>query len=101
MYWGSRPWPGSRTGTDTPSGTDKASVVNAGIYVLSVGQFNISTGSYVVDMYLTLQCAKPCWPNRFEFMNGRATSTDLVEDEPNYKSYRIQAALQTEVVPFV
>ena len=52
-------------------------------------------------MYLTLQCAKPCWPNRFEFMNGRATSTDLVEDEPNYKSYRIQAALQTEVVPFV
>jgi hypothetical protein len=45
-------------------------------------------------MYLTLECDQPCTPNRFEFMNGRATSTDLVEDEPNYKSYRIQASLQ-------
>ncbi len=79
-----------------PPGTDGALVVNAGVYVLSVGQFNISTGSYVVDMYLTLQCSQPCTPNRFEFMNGRATSTDLVEDEPDYKSYRIQAALQTD-----
>ncbi len=90
------PGPAPAQAQTPPSGTDEALVVNAGIYVLSVGQFNISTGSYVVDMYLTLQCAKPCTPNRFEFMNGRATSTDLVEDEPNYKSYRIQAALQTD-----
>lgn len=70
-------------------------VVNAGVYVLSIGQLNTATGTYVVDMYLTLDCSAPCGDNRFEFMNGRATSTDLVENEPNYKSYRIQAALQT------
>jgi hypothetical protein len=71
-------------------------VVKAGVYVLSIGQFNTATGTYVVDMYLTLQCDRPCTPNRFEFMNGRATSSDLLEDEPDYKSYRIQASLQTD-----
>jgi hypothetical protein len=74
---------------------DEPLTVKAGVYILSIGQLNTATGTYVVDMYLTLDCSAPCGDNSFEFMNGRATSTDLVESEPNYKSYRIQASLQT------
>ncbi len=82
---------------DSPHQADEGPlVVKAGVYVLSIGQFSTATGTYVVDMYVTLQCDRPCTPNRFEFMNGRATSSDLVEDEPDYKSYRIQASLQTD-----
>lgn len=92
-----RDMPASASQPAAPPAQDgDALVVNAGIYVLSAGQYDVSTGSYVVDMYLTLECSAPCAPDRFEFMNGRATSSDLVEDEPDYKSYRIQAALQSE-----
>ncbi len=90
---GQAPSPASaQGGSETPAAPI---VVKAGVYILSIGQLNTATGTYVVDMYLTLDCSAPCGDNSFEFMNGRATSTDLVESEPNYKSYRIQAALQT------
>ena len=88
--------PGAALAQETGSESDGAPLeVKAGVYVLSIGQLSTATGTYVVDMYLTLECDRPCTPNDFEFMNGRATSTNLIEDEPAYKYYRIQASLQT------
>ncbi len=88
--------PGPVLAQDTPDAASEGPLeVRAGVYILSIGNLSTATGTYVVDMYLTLECDEACTPNKFEFMNGRATSTTLLEDEPNYKSYRIQAALQT------
>lgn len=70
--------------------------VRVGIYVLSIGQFSTATGSYVVDVYLTMECDEECGPRNFEFMNGRATAIEILDDEPNYKSWRIQASLFTD-----
>jgi len=71
-------------------------VVQAGIYVLNVGRFDVSTGSYTIDFYLSLKCDRFCEPD-FEFMNGRATSMDRLIDKPDEKFYRIQAALTQNI----
>ncbi len=71
--------------------------VVVGVYILNVGKFDVSTGSYTIDFYLSLRCDKPCSPEKFEFMNGRATSIDKLVDEPSEVFYRIQASLVENV----
>jgi hypothetical protein len=71
--------------------------VSVGIYVLNVGKFDVSTGSYTVDFYLSFKCNKPCSPEKFEFMNGRATSIDKLIDKADEKFYRIQASLSQNI----
>src|SRR3989338_2108306 len=70
--------------------------VGVGLYVLNLGKFDISTGSSTIDFYLHLQRPQECATN-FEFMNGRAASTDIITNEPDEKFYRIQANLNSPV----
>lgn len=69
--------------------------VQVGLYILNLGKFDISTGAFTADFYLSMKCEDKC--SDFEFMNGRATSIDKITDEPNEKFYRIQAALNSPV----
>ena len=72
--------------------------VSAGIYVISIGNFEFNKGTYVLDFYLIFR-----WENQnlspasFEFMNGRpATKEKIYEDIANGSSelwYRVQANL--------
>ena len=71
--------------------------VKVGIYVLNVGKFDLSSGSYTVDFYLSMECDNPCNPEGFEFMNGRASTIDKIIDEPSQKFYRIQAGLSENI----
>ncbi|MBI2584242.1 MAG: hypothetical protein HYW25_06230 [Candidatus Aenigmarchaeota archaeon] len=71
--------------------------VMVGIYVLNIGKFDVSSGSYTVDFYLSMRCETACEPDKFEFMNGRAISLDRLIDKPNEKFYRIQAALSQNI----
>lgn len=77
--------------------TGNASLVGVGVYALNVGKFDVSSGSYTVDFYLSLRCDSECDPDNFEFMNGRATSIEKLIDEPNQKFYRIQASLSENI----
>lgn len=70
--------------------------VNVGLYVLNLGKFDVATGSFTADFYLSLKCESECSTD-FEFMNGRATSVDKLIDLPNEKFYRIQANLNSPV----
>lgn len=72
---------------------DKPQVIKVGVYVLNVGKFELSTGQYTMDFYLSLTSDRPIADNSFEFMNGRASSFDLLVNEPTNKFYRIQANL--------
>lgn len=71
--------------------------VDVGIYVLNVGKFEVSTGTYTIDFYLDMKCETECDPTRFEFSNGRANTVDKIIDEPNEKFYRIQATLSNNI----
>lgn len=67
--------------------------VQVGILLLNVGRLDTSTGTYTMDFYLTMRCDRPCDPEPFELANGRITFQQLQEQLPNYKAFRIQAAL--------
>lgn len=71
--------------------------IHVGIYVLNIGRFEVSTGSYTVDFYLSFKCDQPCDPTNFEFMNGRAASLDKLIDTPTERFYRIQANLAQNI----
>src|SRR3989338_8246400 len=73
-----------------------AQTASIGAYVLNVGKYELATGSYTIDFYLSIKCDQKCDPN-IEFMNGRATSLEKIIDKPNDKFYRIQASLQEQV----
>lgn len=75
------------------SGEKKPQIIRVGIYILNIGKFDIGSGAYTVDFYLSLRSDAPIERDSFEFMNGRAASRELIEDKPNEKFYRIQANL--------
>ncbi len=71
--------------------------VQVGLYVLNLGKFDIATGSFTADFYLSMKCETKCSPEKFEFMNGRATTIDKIIDTDNEKFYRIQANLNNPI----
>jgi len=75
----------------TLNSTDKN--IYVGLYLLNIGKFDISTGSFTADFYLSFKCDNVCPHQDFEFMNGRAVTFEKIIDEPNEKFYRIQANL--------
>jgi hypothetical protein len=74
-----------------------ADQVQVSLYVLNLGKFDITTGSFTADFYLSMKCPKSCSVGEFEFMNGRATTTDKIVDKPNEKFYRLQATLNSPI----
>lgn len=73
--------------------------IRIGIYVLNLGKLDIATGLFSADFYLLLQSDQPITPNSFEFVNGRATSVELLESSPDGTElfYRILANLNTPI----
>lgn len=67
--------------------------VHVGIYVLNLGRFELATGAYTVDFYLSLRAEQSIAMDEFEFMNGRAATVDRLIDTPTEKFFRIQANL--------
>jgi len=71
--------------------------IDVGLYLLNLGKFDIATGSFTADFYLSLKCDGVCPSQDFEFMNGRASSFEKIIDKPDEKFYRIQANLVSPV----
>lgn len=74
--------------------------VEVGLYLVSLGKLDVSTGSFTADFYLSLKSQEPIPDGSFEFVNGRAASIDKLEDRQNEagiyeKFYRILANLTT------
>ncbi|MFA5857284.1 MAG: hypothetical protein WC867_08020 [Candidatus Pacearchaeota archaeon] len=79
------------------SSVDASSEIKVGIYIISIGKFDVGSGAFTADFYLSLKCDSTCPNQDFEFMNGRASSLDKIVDEPNEKFYRIQANLASPI----
>ncbi|MCA1811847.1 MAG: hypothetical protein LC623_07555 [Halobacteriales archaeon] len=77
--------------------------VHAELHLISVGSYDTAKGTYLMDFYLYLRwnaahAPANFTPERFEFMNGRAASRELLSDETGTDGfrdlwYRIQASL--------
>ncbi len=70
--------------------------IQTSVYVLNLGKFDITTGSFTADFYISFKCPEGC-PDTFEFMNGRAEKLDKIIDEPNEKFYRVLANLNSQI----
>jgi len=79
-------------------GAAKPVKVYVGVYVLNLGKFELATGAYTVDFYLSLRSEEPVEMGDFEFMNGRAATVDKLIDTPTEKFYRIQANLSQTLI---
>lgn len=72
--------------------------VNVGVYIINLGKFDVSSGAFTADFYLSMTCNdENCSVGDFEFVNGRATSVDKTIDKKNEKFYRVQANLVSPV----
>ncbi len=84
-----------------------AADVSVGVYIINLGKYDVGTGGFTADFYLSLSCPDCVTEDGdvmtvipfdgFEFMNGRASSLDRIIDEPTEKFYRIQANLNSPV----
>ena len=84
-----------------------AVTVDVGLYVISFGNYDANKGTYVMDMYMWFRWNVSSAPagftiEKFEFMNGRASSKDKLSDETNAGTgirevwYRVQANLYSD-----
>lgn len=69
--------------------------VRVGSYLLNVGSLDTETGTYTMDLYLSLNCDRACDPSAFEIMNGRAIEKVAVDDKALRKVFRVEASLST------
>jgi hypothetical protein len=86
---------------------DAAVTVEAEMYVLNFGNYDVTKGTYTLDFYLTLRWNATAAPAnfsalRYEFMDGRATASDKISDATDPETgireatFRVQAALYNE-----
>ena len=73
-------------------------IVDVGIYVVGASEFNLDTGTYNVDFYMTMYCSVDCTEDMvgFDVVGINGTESLQVENrvlEGDYAEYRIQATL--------
>lgn len=71
------------------SPTPRPAEVKAGVYLVNVHKFELSTGSYDIDFYLWFIWSGNRTIN-YEFMNGRASSIDLIEKREGFLDVRVR-----------
>ena len=78
-------------------------VVRVGVYILSVGNLDTRTGTYLIDFFLNLKCETDgCNPDDYDIMNAaeikKVDPQTTEEDKAAGESYyRIRANLQTNL----
>lgn len=88
-----------------PSARAEPLPVDVQVYVVNIGNYDTVKGTYTVDFYLVFSWDATVdanlTPLKYEFMNGRASSTDKVSDETDADgvrtvTWRVQANLYSE-----
>jgi hypothetical protein len=81
--------------------------VDVGLYIISFGNYDANKGTYTMDMYMWFRWNATSAPagftvDKFEFMNGRASSKDRIADDTDAVTgvrevwYRVQANLYSD-----
>jgi hypothetical protein len=76
--------------------------VRVGVYILSVGNLDTTTGRYTMDFFLNFICETvPCDPSEFDLMNASADTSIEDQTDPSVRGeefyYRIRASLRTNL----
>ncbi|HTJ77118.1 MAG TPA: hypothetical protein VL337_17295, partial [Acidimicrobiales bacterium] len=60
------------------------------VYFLDFSDFDVATGTFQADMYLSFHCSRECDPH-FDFRNGTVLSSQVRKDTGTVKEYRVRA----------
>jgi len=74
--------------------------IRIGVYILNVGNLDMSTGNYSMDFYLNFSCNPACDPDTFDVMNGYIEEKeDQTSDDADgtWRAYRVRASLITNL----
>ena len=76
--------------------------VRVGVYILSVGNLETTTGRYTMDFFLNFICETvPCDPSDFDLMNASADTNIEDQTDPEVRGkefyYRVRASLRTNL----
>jgi hypothetical protein len=74
--------------------------VKVGVYVLQVGNLDISSGTYSMDFYLQFLCDRPCDEPAFDIMNSSEISAENQTSDSRggtFYTYRVKANLSTNL----
>jgi hypothetical protein len=67
------------------------------VYLLDLTDFDVATGAFKADFYLTFHCNRECDPH-FDFRNGTVVSSQVRRDTATEKEYRVRVELQEQRV---
>ncbi len=79
------------------SPTEDPTAISVGLYLLSLSRFDLATGTFTADFYLSLKYAGEGTPPEFELVNGRGVTVEKMLDDPGERFYRIQASFLSPV----
>jgi hypothetical protein len=73
-------------------------VIEVGVYVVGVSEFQLDNGIYNADFYLTMHCNRPCTPQEagidvMGVSGSEGLNVELRIQEESYFEYRVQAVL--------
>lgn len=71
------------------SSSESSSEVVAGVYLVNVQSYELSSGSYDVDFYMWFSWSGNKTVN-YEFMNGKASSIDIIENRDGFLDIRVR-----------
>jgi hypothetical protein len=74
-----------------------AEIVDISTYVINLEEYNILTGTYLLEFFITLHCDYDCSIDDFVFINGKADDIIVLDDKSGEKSYRVRAYLENDI----
>ncbi len=80
--------------------TPNSQPIKIGVYILNVGNLDMSTGNYSMDFFLNFSCEPACDPDTFDVMNGYIEEKeDQTSDDADgtWRAYRVRASLITNL----
>lgn len=91
------PVPDAPTEPTEAASTDPL-VIDVGVYVVGVSEFQLDTGLYNVDFYLTMHCSRACTADEAGIdvvgvSGSEGLNVELRIQEERYFEYRVQAVL--------
>jgi hypothetical protein len=87
--------------SSSPTTIDGPTKIRVGVYMLGVGNLDMTSGGYTLDFYLNFICDRPCDPSKFDIMN--ASSAPEIDDQTadtrggTFYTYRVRVDLVTQL----
>jgi hypothetical protein len=74
---------------------DKAVRIKVGMLLNSIDDYDVKTGTFTADFFLSFTSEQPMPPIRPQFPNGRVDSTSSIADKPTFKLLRLSGQFKS------